>query len=294
MRRADRIESIIRDFCVRNKSGTKTTVELDKKIINDALLAQEELKKSESAAPQPKIWRTIMKSKMTKFATAAAIILIVVFGITFVNKLSPPAWAIEQSIEAMDGYKAVLFEGLQSERTWRENGSLELKRYKSWAVANEDQTMVEKFRIEVEDFLILTTNGQKTWRYDPGTNTVCVENRPYVASECWFGGRFLEQLKEARNKWKLAKWEVTYGKNPATGKERAFLIFSMPEGPPSPRSLSLEFDMESKLLVSLKQWENAKWEGPATLVVERITYYESLPEDLFEFEIPEGAKVIEE
>ncbi|MHC4596118.1 MAG: LolA family protein, partial [Planctomycetota bacterium] len=191
-------------------------------------------------------------------------------------------------------YKAVLIEGSQSERTWIENGSLKVRPYKSWAVANEDQTMIEKYRTEVEGFLILTTNGQKTWRYDPNTNTVRVENHPYVASEVWCGSKFLEQLKDARDKWILTKWEITYGRDPSTGKERAFLTFSMPEGPPSPRSLWIEFDMESKLLVSLKQWENPNWEGPPDLVVERITYFETLSDDLFEFEIPEGATVIEE
>ena len=55
----------------------------------------------------------------------------------------------------------------------------------------------------------------------------------------------------------------------------------------------IEFDVESKLPISLKQWENDKWKGPATLVVEKITYYEKLPDELFEFEIPDGASVIE-
>jgi len=76
MRRADRIESILRDFCVRKKSGTETNVELDKKIINDALLAQEKLKKAQSAALPPNIWRIIMKSRITKLASAAAVIII--------------------------------------------------------------------------------------------------------------------------------------------------------------------------------------------------------------------------
>ena len=51
--------------------------------------------------------------------------------------------------------------------------------------------------------------------------------------------------------------------------------------------------MESNLLVGLKQWENANWEGPPALVAEKCTYYENLPDELFEFEIPEGATVIE-
>ena len=88
---------------------------------------------------------------------------------------------------------------------------------------------------------------------------------------------------------------MTYGKDPTTGERRAFLTVAwLTERYNGPRSIWLEFDVESKLLVSFKQWENANWEGPATLVGEKIMYSENLPDDLFEFEIPEGATVIEE
>ena len=241
------------------------------------------------------IGRSIMKSQVSKLATAAAIILIAALGITLLDKSATPAWAIEQSIEAMEQYRAVLIEGLQSERTWRENGSLDLRPYRSWAVANEDQTMVEKYRTEVDGVLILTTNGQKTWRYDPNANTVYVENRPYVASDCWCGSRFLEQLKGFHDSGLLTRWEETYGKDPATGRQRVSLTIAWLKGRYNgPRSLWLEFDKESKLLVSLKQWENADREGPATLVGEKFTYYQNLPDNLFEFEIPEDATVIRE
>ena len=48
------------------------------------------------------IWRTIMKNRIAKLATAAAIILIAVLSITFLNKSTTTAYAIEQTIEAMD------------------------------------------------------------------------------------------------------------------------------------------------------------------------------------------------
>lgn len=60
-----------------------------------------------------------------------------------------------------------------------------------------------------------------------------------------------------------------------------------------PRSLRLEFDLESKLLVRMQQWENATWQGPACLTVNKITYHEVLPDTLFEFEVPAGSTVIE-
>jgi outer membrane lipoprotein-sorting protein len=242
-----------------------------------------------------KIWRIIMKSRITKAVAAAAIIVAVALAITIINQTTAPVWAIEQSIEAASQYRGILVEGSDSERSWREDGSLELRPSKSWAAANDDQTMVEKYRHEVDGVPIITTNGKKTWRYDPQTNTVRVENRGYVASECWLGGPFLEQLKEARDAGIIQQWEPSYGKDPATGEERIFLACAWLDGRYNgPRSMRLAFDMESKLLVSFKQWENPNWEGPPTLIAERITYFVNLPDRLFEFEIPEGATVIEE
>ena len=241
-----------------------------------------------------RVWRKMMNTKIAKIATAAVIILAVILLIPF-GESGSPAWAVEQSIEALDRFRAVCVEGWESERTWKESGSLELRPFKSWAVTNEDQTQIEKYRTEVDGFPILTTNGQKTWRYDPNTNTVRIENRPYNAGDYWCGSRFLEQLREGHESGSLTHWEVTYGKNTTTSKQRVFLkIAWLIERYNGPRSLWLEFDLESKLLVRLKQWENADWEGPATLIVEKITYHTILPHELFEFMIPQGATLIEE
>ena len=240
------------------------------------------------------IWRIIMKSQITKLATAAVILLVVILSVIILNNSTSTVWAIEQSIQAVSQYKAVIVEGLDTERTWKEGGSLEQRPYKSWAVANEDKTMIEKYRYELDSVPFIITNGKKTWRYDLKTNAVRIENSPYIASECWCGTQFLEQIKSYLGTL-IHDWEVTYGKDTATGKQRAFLkIAWLEKRYNGPRSMWLEFDVESKLLVSYKQWENANWEGSASLIGEKIMYYENLPDDLFEFEIPEGAKVIEQ
>jgi outer membrane lipoprotein-sorting protein len=240
------------------------------------------------------VWRMIMKSQITRLAAAAMIILAVALAITILNHSASPAWAIEQSIEAVGRYRALVIEGWDSERAWREDGSLEQRPFKSWAVANEDQTMIEKYRHEVNGIPIIITDGHKTWRYDMETNAVRIEDQPYVASQCWLGSHFLEQLKSFAGSV-ITDWDVTYAKDPTTGKQRAFLkIAWLEERYNGPRSLCIEFDTESKLPVSFKQWENANWEGPAALIGEKLTYYENLPDDLFEFEVPEGATVIEE
>jgi outer membrane lipoprotein-sorting protein len=108
--------------------------------------------------------------------------------------------------------------------------------------------------------------------------------------------RMLEQLKELRDsgKYLLTDWKETYGKDPASGRERVYLTFALTQGPFSPRSMWFEFDAESKLLIGYKQWGNSNLEGTPLIVVEKITFYETLPDELFEFEIPEGATVVED
>ena len=53
------------------------------------------------------IWRSIMRSKITKLATAAVIILAVVVSITFLNKSVTPAYSLDQTIEAYRGLRYI-------------------------------------------------------------------------------------------------------------------------------------------------------------------------------------------
>ena len=107
--------------------------------------------------------------------------------------------------------------------------------------------MVEKFRYEVNGAATLVTDGRKTWRYDPQTNTVRIENRPYVASECWFGS-LLEQLKKAREAGIVMDWKETTGPDPATGRPRIFLACAWQDRRwNGPRSMRFEFDRDQQI-----------------------------------------------
>jgi len=77
--------------------GTKAA---DERILNDALAAYEKSETTESADLQPIVWRTIMKSRISKFAAAAVIIIAVVLSINVFDKSAAPAYAIEQTIQA--------------------------------------------------------------------------------------------------------------------------------------------------------------------------------------------------
>jgi len=66
MKPADKIKELI------SKSDVQTTSETDKRILGGALDHLEKLKKKKAAATQPNVWRTIMKTRITKLAAAAA------------------------------------------------------------------------------------------------------------------------------------------------------------------------------------------------------------------------------
>ena len=100
MSAAENIEKLVKKFCATKKSYVTTGDEMDKRVLDDAWSAYEKSKKTKSAQAQPIVWRIIMRSKITKLATAAVIILIAVFGITILDKSVTPAYAIEQTIQA--------------------------------------------------------------------------------------------------------------------------------------------------------------------------------------------------
>ena len=93
------IEKIIKDVDI------DTNAKMDKAVLNDVLEAFENSTKKKPAVSQPNIWRTIIKSRITKLATVAAIMIVVALSITFLDKSVAPAYAIEQTIEANRGMR---------------------------------------------------------------------------------------------------------------------------------------------------------------------------------------------
>ncbi len=97
MRPADNINELIK------KLQLKASAELDKRVHDDISAALTKSEKTKSAQPEPNIWRIIMKSRTSKLAAAAVIIIAVAISVTILDKSVTPAYAIEQTIEANRG-----------------------------------------------------------------------------------------------------------------------------------------------------------------------------------------------
>jgi hypothetical protein len=234
---------------------------------------------------KPELWRVFMKRRRLKVGMAAILVAALSLGMFLLQETESVAWAIEDTIEALNNYRGMLFEGSMPD----EHGSVQNGQY--WMMSNETMTQVQKERIVLDGIPVLVVNGEKTWRYDLETNTV-IKNRPYGSPQLWMGNQMFEGFKNAEESGILTHLEMTYDQD---DKQRALLkVAWVDKSWSGPRSLLFELDMDTNLPVSLKQWENANWEGSPLASVDKITYYETLPDELFDFDIPTGATVIEE
>jgi outer membrane lipoprotein-sorting protein len=100
MENSENIERLIKAFCTDKNSSARTTEQLDEKILNAALSAREEYKRTQSAQTQPKIWRIAMHSKLTKIAAAAVVAVAVIVGSQFLGGTVTFAQVIEPILNA--------------------------------------------------------------------------------------------------------------------------------------------------------------------------------------------------
>jgi len=117
MKSADKIKQYFK------KAELSIHPETDEKVFADVLHARQKIKENVPAVPE-NIWRIIMKSPLTKFAAAVVLIVACLISVFIINETSSVAWAIEQSIEALSKYNAVLVEG--SESFLDEDGELQM------------------------------------------------------------------------------------------------------------------------------------------------------------------------
>jgi len=227
---------------------------------------------------EKKIWRIIMKSRMTKLAAAAMIVLAVVFSMTIFNKSMPTAYAIEQTIEAMRKVNTVNLLG-----TMVDGGQLEI-----WIKVNPETGENDYIYLDCPQLRGLQSPNE-AYFYDKKANVVKhLKGGNHLRFDVRFG-RFIEDMFDVA---KSINGEVDIDFEYDTGgaKQVILLAIKLDES-----TLECKVDPETKLPMSM----NMKFNGPPQSgqlgqSFDEIYYDLPLPEGIFEFEIPEGAEVIEE
>jgi len=86
MKAAKKIEQLVGKFCATTKSYTRTSSEMNERVLSDALSAYEKSVTSEPALAGTSVRRIIMKSRITKLATAAVIAIAAGIGIHYFTR----------------------------------------------------------------------------------------------------------------------------------------------------------------------------------------------------------------
>lgn len=287
MKPAENVEKLIKKFFVKEKLSVKTSEEMDKKILDDALMVYKKSEKNKPVQIQPNFWRAIIKNRITKLATMAAIIFITVLGITLLDKSTPPAWAIGQTVEALEKIETLTITGVSA------YGPEQIP-FKCWIKFSGQNGKSLNIRYECEREVVVVRDNL-AFGYNPRSNQVVIYSGPkshqnlqvlYKIRELspWITGRMLNVLKLLAD-----DWLETYEKDPQTGSDRVVVTCSY-----KPLNASFWFvvDLDSKLIIEGKHWFNTNREGPPNLHADSFIYNKDIPDQTFDFKIPGNAKII--
>jgi len=251
---------------------TPDGAEVDGRVLTDALTTMQKAKQ-QAAQPGRITWRTVMTSRTSKLTAAVIVVGVVLFALF--DSFTQPAWALEDAIRALKDFQAVHVVGAFP------GGTAEI-----WMRANEARTQSADVVVRGSHGAITWTQDGSTYHYEPGQNTVYFERALTVGMAQWLGPELLEMLSTAENV------ELVRGKDPATGRDRVMLLCSLIDVHGA-QSWVIEFDAASKLPVGFQQWENLDRSGPPAFEAFKITYYEDLPDSVFNVRIPNNAKHVE-
>jgi outer membrane lipoprotein-sorting protein len=224
-----------------------------------------------------KIWSNIMKSNITKFAAAAIIIIVVVLSIGLWDKSIPAAYAVEQTIEAMRNVTTVhcyitTFTG---------------ERMEMWSKINQETGENEYFYIDSPETEI-TATPDETYMYNKGKNVVIhLKGAGHVKSDVRLG-RFIEDMVSMAQS---VNGKIQINPRDVDGEKPVILLVIETDK----MTIESVIDSETKLPISMVfKPKGEPQPGQIGKSINEMSYNEPLPEGIFDFEIPEGAQIIEQ
>jgi len=273
MRPADNTHNSIK------KLHLKASAELDKRVHDDISAALAESEKTESAIRQPNIWRTIMKSPITKLAAAAVIIIAAGLFLTVMQKATTPAYALEQTLEAMQDVRTLHMFG----RDW---GNLE---FEMWIKLNPETGIPDYCYMYHPQIKCLAISTPKlSYQYNERANRVLVNSGKLFNINVAPARLFEELLQSSQMENSNIDIKIYHEPGPETGKSLIVVISESPN-----ETWKGFVDPETKLPVRLYCLKKNNRLGSIFKDIDRIEYNVDLPEKIFEFEIPDGAKIVD-
>jgi len=243
---------------------------------------QEILKQSKnqpSAKTQPNIWRIIMKSKITKYATAAVLVAAALLSMTFLDKSVTPAYAIEQTLAAMQKLRTVHMHY----RDWHND------EHEMWIQLDPKTGIPEYYRAYSPKLKTLEISTPKTsYQYNERGNVVQINSGKLRNIDIVPDKMFEQLLQASKTDDPNIKVQIHNEYDSKIGKNLIVAIYETPNV-----DWKIFIDPETKLPVRMHCLKLVNKMGSTFKDIDQIEFNIDLPEDIFKFEIPEGAKIID-
>ena len=225
------------------------------------------------------IWRIIMNKPITKLATAAAVILIAVLGVTLLDKSATPAYAIEQTIEALRSIRTVHILA----RGW-DNELMNVWMKINQETGRPDHTYLKMpfiYNGKTFEYTIVST-PKISYKFNVTENVVKIHDGQLLQTNLVFD-RIFESVTE--NLDENESVEIYRGNDTKSCEDVIVLLLRSQD-----KTTKFFIDPDTKLPISIETFgPRAKNDLKRT---EKISYNEPIPEGIFDFEIPQNAKVV--
>ncbi len=227
---------------------------------------------------QIQIWRMIMNKPITKLAVAAAVLLIVASIVTILNYSVAPAYAIEQTIEAMRSIHSV-----HAYCTNWDNSPGEI-----WVQINPETGREEYYYADQGNFLIVGT-PQATYYYYKDKNLVRIRSKYVPASEVRFSHFFEDLVNWVQQHHGELQFHFQFDEDLQQEVIRVHMC-TLAQGNIGEKEYIFRIDPETKLPIDMEALKCDPDEGVKR--IDSLEYNVTIPEGIFKFEIPEGAKIV--
>lgn len=272
MRPSENIEKLI------NKLQVEPRPDASQRNLEDALTVYR--KASASAYSNPTIWRILMKNPITQLVAVLAIIVFVLAGITLTDKFATPAYAIEQTIQTMRSVSSVRayctdWDGSKGE----------------CIIQIDPETGQEEYYYADIGNVLTVATPEKTYYYYKDKNLVRIRNEHVLAAEVRFSSLFedLPDLIRRLNGKLDFKNQFDQSLKKQVIKIRAYIPAQRDFGE---KEFIVNVDPKTKLPINTETIKAAPGQGVKS--VDHFEYNITIPEGLFDFEIPSGATVEEQ
>ncbi len=273
MRPADKTEEFIKNASINSNP------EVNEAVLKELLNEMDKSKSIPRAARRPDIWRTIMKSPIIKLSTAAVIIVCIALTIHFIEKTVTPAYSVEQTLEAMQDVRTMYMVC----KDWND------EEFEIWIELDPDTGIPEYCRAYWPRIKVLNISRPDTsYQYNERGNQVQI-NSGKLYSIGIAPTKIFEQLLQASRE-DPDSVVISYEHDRQSDKNLIVVITRGYKG--YRQSFKGYIDPETKLPVRMKGLENNEL-GAIFKDIEQIEFNIDLPEDIFDFEIPQGAKIID-